>query len=85
MSLSEKDRKLVESLTGEVAMLKLQLKEAQELVHDLFNQGCQIKPPDNPGSWEGVQYDHQCMSTYEYTQKYLIEHGLLEEDQCLRK
>ena len=53
---------------------------AEELLKACFNQACGERNDKNP-----YQYDHMCLSAYESTQDYLIEHGLIKKDECSRK
>lgn len=71
----------IEDLKNEIDSLEHELYEARALVHDFFNQACQIRSPDHP---EGVLYDHQCMSTYEYAQALLLEWEMITPEQCYR-
>ncbi len=70
--------------------LRRRLVEAREVVMDLFNQACLVWVPVNElkpyeGGAHRRVYDHQCISTYENAQDYLIEHGLIESRDCVRK
>lgn len=73
----EKEQSLLEAVDD----LREQLKEAQELVNRLFRQGTawRVTPEKE---W---QYDHMCIGIYESSQDYLIEHGLLDPKECMRK
>lgn len=57
------------------------LEQAQEMVFDCFNQGCQV-------SWDHEKkegrYNHDCISTWESAQEALIQWGRIREDQCDR-
>lgn len=51
------------------------LKNAQDMILDLFIQA----------TYNNGLYDHSYISTYERTQDYLLENGLITEAQCYRK
>lgn len=46
----------------------------QDLILDLFAQVCQRQTDD--------KYDHMFISAYEEAQKYLIDHGIIEQEEC---
>lgn len=52
------------------------MTEEQELIFDLFVQGCQRGDPEDP------RYDHGCVSAYENAQGYLISHGIITAENC---
>lgn len=69
-------------ITGAELGYKLANEETQwesakqdELIMALFEQSCGT----------GNQYDHRCLSTYEHAQDYLIQKGLVKENECRRK
>lgn len=63
-------RQLILSITSEQP--KRRLTEEQQLIFDLFAQGCQRN---------GI-YDHDCISAYENAQAYLVRHEIIREDEC---
>jgi len=58
---------------------KEELTQEQELIFNLFAQAC-----EGAGSDGKVKYDHYCMSVYEHAQDYLIEEGIIKEEDCIR-
>lgn len=60
----------------ELAAAKEGLKEAQELILDLFNQG--------GGRLSDGRLDHMCLSTYEDAQRYLLKVGAIQPCDCVR-
>ena len=56
-------------------LLKDELTEARELVHELFHQACWLQSEK--------MYCHGFMDCYEYAQKYLIKHKLIEARDCI--
>jgi hypothetical protein len=69
--------------------LKEQLREAKQLVLDLFLQSCSVDTYDSngdrlPKKEFALLYDHMCISVYEEAQCRLIEWGLIEKERCLR-
>jgi hypothetical protein len=70
-----------ELLRKQVADLTKERDEARELVYDCFNQACQIRPHSDP---EGVQYDHMCLSSYEWAQAQLLKWEVIKVSECYR-
>lgn len=65
-----------------VSGLGKDLKEARELVLELFHQAC-LETSWKPGDpWK---YDHMCSGTYKGAQEVLLRWGLLKPEECLRK
>lgn len=58
------------------------LKEARELVLELFHQECLVSPvpKEDPRT-----YDHMHRGTYEEAQEALLRWGLIKPEECLRK
>jgi len=58
---------------------KEEFTREQELIFNLFAQAC-----EETGSDGEAKYDHYCMSAYEQAQAYLIEEGIIKEEDCIR-
>jgi len=55
------------------------LKEAQEIIYDMFNQACQ-RSFDN--ETRRITYHHGFLSTYKNAQHYLIDNKIIKEEDC---
>ena len=58
-----------------------EVDKLNEMIMDLFSQSCNQFDPKT----KKPNYDHMCLSTYEYAQDYLISQGLINEADCSRK
>lgn len=58
------------------AQLAQEVQDLYALLLDVFSQG--TRGADG-------KYDHQCLSAYEHAQSYLIENGLIKDEDCSRK
>ncbi len=65
----------------ELLQLTERLAYAEELLLHCFSQSCHYKDEKYPE----FKYDHMCLSAYEHTQDYLIEHDLIKKEECSRK
>lgn len=65
--------------------LEKELREAQDVAFDLFNQHCHV---DTYGIKElndhKFKYDHKCLSANETAQDYFIKLGKVKNEECLR-
>lgn len=68
------------SLGADEHALRVKLKEAQDMVLDVFNQACGRYKYGEPPT-----YQHGFLGAYEDAQYKLIEWGMIREDQCQYK
>jgi len=69
--------RVVAELNERIDQLTKERDEARELVHDCFNQACQISMTD------GVPlYSHDFLSTWEEAQDRCIEWGFVKPEEC---
>ena len=47
-----------------------------DMIFELFNQACRRDTAD------GFYYNHDCISTYEEAQQFLIGEGVIREEEC---
>jgi len=64
---------------NKVGDLNKELKEAQELLFEIFNQACQVKYVHETKSF---MYSDHGISAYAWVQKYLIKIGRITKEQC---
>lgn len=64
------------------AQLAREVQYLRELVMQAFAQGCQR---DYDFDKKRGRFDHSCLSTWEEIQDALLERGIIEEEQCLRR
>lgn len=58
--------------------------ELIELIFSLFNQACRQENLNRKGEPQ-VLYDHMFLSTYKEAQEVLLQEGIIEPKNCVRK
>lgn len=72
----------LEKAEAELKELKERLEYCEDELEDSFCQACQV---DWDKEKDEAKFDHMCISAHETAQEYLIKHGIIKEEQCLRK